>query len=98
MLSLPNPRSSKATTSAPLLLTLDVAEWNFGASAEALLVHKTSVATATASAPKNFLLLRMMIPPYGHLAWPAHRSFASPDPLTPSADADMISPGISQVK
>src|SRR6266508_1741837 len=35
MLSLPSPRSSKLTTRAPSLLTLEVAAWNFGASAHA---------------------------------------------------------------
>src|SRR6266545_3661504 len=35
MLSLPSPRSSKLTTRAPSLLTLEMAAWNFGASAHA---------------------------------------------------------------
>src|SRR4029453_16981380 len=46
MFSLPRPRSSQLTTRAPALLTAEVAEWNFGASAEAV-AAKTMAATNT---------------------------------------------------
>src|SRR6266568_2302862 len=46
MLVLPRPRSSKLTTRAPALLTLDVAEWNFGASAEAGAANARMAVTA----------------------------------------------------
>src|SRR6266496_5967505 len=65
MLSLPRPRSSKLTTRAPSLFTLDVAEWNFGAPAQAAVASArtaTSVAVVTAILRKD---ARMVLPSVG---------------------------------
>src|SRR6266508_3793177 len=65
MLSLPRPRSSKLTTRAPSLFTLEVAEWNFGAPAQAALASArtaTSVAVVTAILRKD---ARMVLPSVG---------------------------------
>src|SRR6266508_1595990 len=65
MLSLPRPRSSKLTTRAPSLLTLEVAAWNFGASAQAAVA---SAKTATMVAVVTAILrmdARMVLPSVG---------------------------------
>src|SRR6266498_201992 len=65
MLSLPRPRSSKLTTRAPSLLTLEVAAWNFGAPAQAAVASAktaTSVAVVTAILRKD---ARMVLPSVG---------------------------------
>src|SRR6266511_6303484 len=65
MLSLPRPRSSKLTTRAPSLFTLEVAEWNFGAPAQAAVASAktaTSVAVVTAILRKD---ARMVLPSVG---------------------------------
>src|SRR6266508_3325724 len=49
MFVLPRPRSSQLATRAPPLSTAEVAEWNFGASAEAAAAN-ASVATSAAVA------------------------------------------------
>src|SRR6266508_1096202 len=53
MFSLPSPRSSKLTTSAPALLTLEVAAWNCGAAAHA---GSASASTATSAAVVSRIL------------------------------------------
>src|SRR5690349_11042947 len=58
MFSLPSPRSSKLTTSAPEPLTLPLAEWNFGASAPAGVTTMRSAATIAANRAK-MLRVRM---------------------------------------
>src|SRR6266511_2274129 len=65
MLSLPRPRSSKLTTRVPSLLTLEVAAWNFGASAQAAVASAktaTMVAVVTAILRKD---ARMVLPSVG---------------------------------
>src|SRR6266511_774395 len=64
MFSLPRPRSSKLTTRAPSLFTLEVAEWNFGAAAQAAVASArtaTSVAVVTAILRKDARMVLLSV-------------------------------------
>src|SRR6266508_3390995 len=64
MLSLPSPRSSKLTTRAPSLLTLEVAAWNFGAAAQAAVASAktaTMVAVVTAILRKDARMVLLSV-------------------------------------
>src|SRR6266545_372715 len=82
MLSLPSPRSSKLTTRAPSLLTLEVAAWNFGAAAHA---GSASANTATSAAIVSRILRTGLCMVLLFVGAHAEREYKRPqgNPITP---------------